>query len=594
MVNKTGNSMDMPRIDNRVGVSTAAPRVRYSSTSSASANAGQAEFSLAKTLRGMSDRLEDRLDIIAQVEGLEQGAIDGSSGQLPTLKDASTIRGRAYNAAAKDAAAVQYDLKGRQALSEYERNHAADPLAFKSKAEKYIDGVLPELRQFDPAFAERYKAEFALRTDSAINRVHDRQKAIARDMQLETALRHQLAVQDDLAQDAAALFSGSSQDASVTFERMLANASSIVDTANQIGPDGRPLFSAQQRVAAERDAEKIVSQQIGLAWMQSQPDMLSAFDKWQHGEATFELAGDDGQVSVINLKDVLGARGYMQAEEMFFDQLRSELALSNQVDAARDRAFAENSDALYSDFQVMAQDGTLTLDKVEAARPQLEDDRYVALREIAKGGFATVSNNDVLSRLIDRDAQGQDIRGELRAEKSSLTAADYNRLYDRNADRLKKGVTDPVSTGRDYVGNSLGKLSTNLGFAQSIAIPKAEAEYETRVQQFIAKEDRQPSHSEALNIANDVVGRYSVIDLETQLTTMPKPMMLPAAKKISRNLSTADIDDAARKTTEHFLKMNNNDADALRRDQRFIEEMDLLNDYQQLLQARETVNGTGQ
>lgn len=586
MANRTGQSENLPSIDTRVGVSGASPRVRYSSTTTAASNAGQAEFSLAETLRQMSSRMEDRLDIIAATEARREGAFSGSGINPPRLKDESTIRGRAYNEAAKDVFVTNADLNARKALNEYENEHSADPVKIKEKGRAYLDGVLPDIMGLDPQLAQRYRAEFELRLEDAAGRALDRQKAIARDRQLEDALRHQMAIQDDLAASAAELFSGDGRDARVTFDRLLSNAAALVDTSSQIGPDGRPLFSAQQRVAAERDAEKIVSQQVGLAWMRSQPDMITAFNRWQNEEATFELVDDEGNASVINLKDVLGVRGYQAAESVFFEELRSELALRNQVQAQQDRAFEKQSDALFSDMQTFAQDGALSLSMVEAARSSLEPDRYIALREIAKGGFATVSDGVTISRLIEMDAAGQDIRGDLRAAKNDLTQSDYTRLYERNASRLKGSVRDPVLTGRDFVSNSLGKLSSELGMAQSVALGDAEAEYEVQVTQFIEKEGRQPTVTEALDIGRKVRDRFSVISVDQQILMQETPKFMTAAQKYSSKLSAEDLKGVAEETRRHFLEKHSGNQEAMKADPEYQNQSRLLKKYMDLISAK--------
>lgn len=587
MVNRTGSGSQIPDIQRGSVPAQAFPRIQ---PSSAVAGAGDVEAQLlnqsAQVLAGVSERLEQRLDIQAEIQARNEGVIAGNSG-VPERRDDSTIRGRAFNISARDAALTRLDLNARQRLSALEEQHSANPIAFSAQATDYLNGNLRSLRQFDPEAALEFENRFSAHQQAAEKRIATRERQILADRQLEDALRLQSALQENMAASAADLFSDDPELAGTAYRRMIQDSAVLVDAAHQIGPDGTPLFNARQRIAFENAAEEMVAQQIGLAWMGRQGDLLTAFDVWRKGEAMIEVADEKGRVQKVGIHDILGPSGTAKVEGVFFEKLRSQLALEAQVDAARERQFKDRSDALFSDLSVLAQDGNLSLNVIEASRGSLEEDRYLTLRAAAKGGGAQVSNGEVLSGLIQRDAAGLDIRGDLRAARKDLTTDDFIKLYDRNSKRLDQGVIDPVRSGRDFVGNSLGKLSSELGFAQSVAIPKAEAEYETRIQQFIEKNERQPSHTEALDIGRDVVDRYAATDVEAFIAAAPKPRLMTAAQKVSKKLSSDDMGDIATKTTEFFLKKHNGDVEAMKADDEYQREMMAIDDIQQVLQQKE-------
>jgi hypothetical protein len=590
VANRTGQTQGIPVLSRDIRVSGATPVVSYARASAAAQNAGQPSFALAQLMRDISGRFEDRLDIQAQADGLRQGTIEGAKDQLPQLQDETTIRGRAFNAAARDSVLIRIDMQGRKTLSDLEEKNQTDAGTFRKNADAFLKGHADALRQFDPAVAQQFEAEYSLRADAAEGRIQERHRAIVRDRQIEQSLRYQIALQDELGQDAASLFSGDAKNAQATFARMIANAAKMADTASQIGPDGQPLFSARERVSAERAAQQEVARQVGLSWMRSQPDTLQAFKDWQDGKAYIPMQGEDGIVREVNLKDMLGENGYQMAGKEFAEDLRSEISLQNQIETAQDRAFKDQSDALYADLSVAAQNGSLTLKQVDDARRTLEPDRYITLREIAKGGFATVSDGTELTRLMDLDADGVDISADLRAAKSKLTQGDFVTLYNRNTGRVNQGVKDPIQTGRDYLTKGLGALSKEIGLAQSASIGGADAEYDIEISAFVEKNKRQPTYTEARDIAENVRARYSVLNLEDSLLSLPLPRAMTQAEKLSRDLSPQVITEKVRATNDAYLKKHNGNQALRNADPEYLREIKLLKQYSDLLQLKEKRN----
>jgi hypothetical protein len=585
----------VPHLSREMPLSSPTVRVNYSVVSPLAENSVQTVSLVGQLLSDISRKVQDRLDVAAQVDGARQGAIAGAGDAIPAQQDDATIRGHAFNVAARDAVATRYELQGRIALSDYEQGNPADPVKFRSMAEAYINGQMADLQAYDPQLAQHYGADYSLRMNDAVTRIKGRQDAIARDQQLEGALRLQMTAQDELAQQAQDLFAGDPAQFQAKLSRMMLNAGKLTGTAHQVGPDGRPLFTARERITIEEQAKESVSENIGLAWLNTQPDMLTAFHTWQKGEAAVELAGDDGSKTTLQLRELLGEAGYRRAGDAFMAKLRSDLALQNQVETATDRAFKKNSDDVFSDLSVAAQDGLLTLQQVEDARGQMEPDKYLAVRALARSGGAAVSDGPALARIAERDAAGADVRAELRAayEGGQLKTDDFIKYYGQNTARLGEGQRDPVSVGRDFVAGSLGSLSKEIGFAQSSAISAANAEYSVRVDDFVKKNERTPTVGESLDIGRDVVRRYSVMDLSSTISNLPTPMMMTPAQKFNPDLSVEDIRKIGAQTSAYFLKQHNGDQAAAERDEGYQEEMKLLKNYYDLLQMRNGVNGTG-
>lgn len=605
MANSTGRPINLPgtRVAN-IGV-TDVPTIRVAQTDG---GAG-AMFTVANVLQDVSSRIEKRLDVQAQVEGRKAGQLAGMSGELPQLMDDTTIRGNAFNESAKDAALTELSLESSSELRGLEEKYSADPVKYKQGVDSYLNGKIPSLTNFDPEVAQKYKANFLLRAETGLERVKEKQRSIIRDQMTERALRLQMAASDEMAAQAQAVFAGRPEDVQKNLALLFGNAGRIADAANQIGPDGRPLFSAHQRVAFEEEAQKTLASQVAKAWMGTQTDLLGAWQTWQKGEASITVADAKSQQSVkMNLREVLVERFYSKAQSAFMDELKGQLALESQLSAVAERNFKRQSDALFSELSIRAQDGALALPEVESLRGSLEPEKFIALRTLAKTGGASVSDGATLTRLTVADVDGQNVTTELNTayEQGKLSRQDFIQLYERNSKRLTEGQKDPISQGRDLVSGSLGKLSTELGIAQSSLIAEAEADYALRVDDLIrskrakqkpdepAVTQRDLSLRETLDIAKQVRDRYSLMAGEKSIETLPLPDFISASQRANRTFSTKDVEGAVQKTKDFYLKKNGGNADLLRDDKAFQEQMLLLKKHHDALMLRKGADNGGQ
>lgn len=584
---------DLPKISRQRQIGVSVPVLNISNSNPADPNSGYGAYSLGHTIRGMASRVEDRLDIIAETQAKKDGVIAGQSSELPALKDDTTITGRAFNMAARETALTRLQLEGRLTLSEYEDQNTLDPNGFQTKSESYLKGILPKIQQFDPAEAQNFEADFRLRADGILQQIKARHKDVVRDQQTETAIKMQIAANDEMGSLASSLFDGDPVEVEKKLGAMTSNAAKIVDVVHQIGPDGRPLFSARERVAAEQAAEESVSSSIGKAWLDRQPDKLAAYDAWQNGNAEMEIGvkNDDGSVTMtkINLKDLLGESGYQKAEDSFFDNLREDLDMQERVGRIRDRDFKQRSDDQSTYFKELAMKGILTERMVDDARPVLEGDTFIQLKTLARGGGASVSDGNVIAKLAADDASGIDIRPQLNEQYKAgkISTPDYIQYTQRNSTTLEGGMKTPVETGRSYVSGSLGGLAKELGFAQSASIAQANAEYEVKVDQFKKIEGREPTQTEALDIGKEVVRRYAVTDTSQTLQALPLPKMLTAADKFDPNLSGQKIERAFKDTNKFFLKKHSGNKSAMESDPEYLEEIRNLQDFMDIIKLRD-------
>lgn len=589
MANDSGNSMQLQKLGRQSLPLANTPVIQ----AGADLGAARSLFSIGDVLRHMSGRIEERLDVQAEVEGRAAGTAAGQQGTLPPLMDDGTIRGRAFNASAKDAAITRIDLQSRLRLSEIEAENGANPQGFRTKADAYLQGVMGELAPFDPALAQRYEADFRLRADGAQRRLEREAQAVARDRMLEDALRLQQAAAGDIAQDASNLFDGGPEGVQEGIARMMTGAVRLVDVANQIGPDGQPLFSARERIAFEQKAEATVAEQVALGWMGRQENILDAWQAWKKGEASIAVADAAGNKADVPLRTLLGERAYQMAEGAFMERLRGQLALDAQIDGARDRAFKQTSDEVSAEYARRAQDGQLTLQMVEDARGHLESEEYVKLRALAKAGGATVSDGGTLAALKVADVNGENIKGQLLTalQDQKISVTDFNKLYDDNSKRLQTGLRDPVSAGRDTISNSVRQVLsvTGLNEAPQIAVAgaQAEADYEIMVARFQAKNGYPPNREEAQAIASQVLRHVMPASLQTVLDATPAPMYLQRDINAAGRITPEQFEAAGTETARRFMQKHNGNASAVQADPEYQQEMKRLQDLKKNMSLQE-------
>lgn len=548
---------------------------------------------IAAVLARASSHIEDRLDLAARAEGRKEGAIAGGSG-IPDLRDETTIRGAAFNAAARDTVATQFELAGYRSLAAFEKEHAADPAGFKAKSAAWLSGVLPKLQNFDPALAQKIAGDYQLRLEGKLSQIEDRARAIARDKQLESALLLQTTLQEELRGASSRLFAANAtpEERAKILDTMVGIGARLGELSHQMGPDGRLLFDASDRVKLKVSSQDAVAANVGASWFAAQPDMIGAYDAWKSGKAGIEVSdGAGGKVSV-SLKELLGESGYRAAQEDFMGALRSELALDAQIDASRERDFKKGSDLVFQELSTKAQDGAIDLKTVESVRHLMEADKFLSLRALAKTGGASVSDGQMVSQLVTRDAGGEDIRAMARSayENGALTREDYLRIYTKNTDRLEQGIKDPVAAARDALVQRLGSMSKEIGIAQSSAIGSAALAYETEISDFVTKNGRMPNIRETAAISEDVYGRYSAVDADTSLLSLPLPRSMTQAEKLNSALTSSEITQKINTLTQRKLAEYAGDKDRLAADPDYVREVTLLKKYHDLLKLKEGGN----
>ena len=176
MASRTGQSQPIPRLDRSTGVSADIGQVRYATTAPGGIGAfSQAAHSLANSLSGINNKINNRLDKIASEEAKAAGIVKGASGEEITLREAGTISGDAFNASVVRTMQARHDVEARQEADRLYLEHRDNPDALTTHLKAYSNGVqasnIPEVvkAQFDLNFSRlssTYIRDAALRAES--------------------------------------------------------------------------------------------------------------------------------------------------------------------------------------------------------------------------------------------------------------------------------------------------------------------------------------------------------------------------------------------------------------------------------------------
>jgi hypothetical protein len=159
VANQTGQGVAIPELNRQSPEITGAPAVSFGTTPKADLSSwGKSFGELADTLHGVSARINQRLDRIAQDQGEAAGTVQGATGDVPLAMD-GTIRGEAFDAAATRAMLANHDNLARAATEQIYLQNKDNPGALQAKLKAYRDGVMSS------SMPDPVKAEFGLSYD---------------------------------------------------------------------------------------------------------------------------------------------------------------------------------------------------------------------------------------------------------------------------------------------------------------------------------------------------------------------------------------------------------------------------------------------
>jgi hypothetical protein len=353
----------------------------------------------------------------------------------------------------------------------------------------------------------------------------------------------------------------------------------------QVGADGNPLRTPDQMAKSVTKAKEFVFSEMATSWLDSQPDKLTAYDKWLNNEVAIDLPE-----GTINIRDAMTPEVRQKVDKQLIASIKNDLYIDKQQVERVEKAeelFADETKKVLFDQAI---DGSLTPATVDASRNILEFNDFKDFSKMAREADP-ITNGIVYGGFIDKIDQGVDISGELRTERftnKSISNDDYQKLLDRNKQKgTKAALPSPVDEGRDFLLKFMGSSAEALSILDSQVISKAERDYNGRVQDFIDKEGRNPDRTEALEISDTVKDRWNVIQADSFAVTLPKPRAMPSSMKTKKSeLTEENVRKVREDTVKLFKEKWGEDIESMKKDPEFISEIKLLNQYNSIAQGK--------
>lgn len=346
---------------------------------------------LASTFGALSVKMQGELDRRAVIDATEEGTIAGSEGK-PTLRDKTTLSGKAFNDAALSTFANRLDIQSRTKLAELSAQHAADPVAFQKATSAYSTGIITELSQATPTLAAVFKTQFDLLSKQSLLGIVKVKNDLMADQQKATALDLKEALNRSLVGSSGDIFSGDVPRASAAFHNMAVARSRLDTLLSQTRADGLPLFKSTERQKMLQDFEDGMFDMAVKGFVDAAPDKGVALSAILGGKlkSNITIVGDDGK-TVPQTLDVMASMTREQQDKAKAYALSQANLEARQVTAQETRARRVQTDLQETTFKTLVQkaeaDG-LTVDEVNANINNLDGDKYKALMIMSSNGGA--------------------------------------------------------------------------------------------------------------------------------------------------------------------------------------------------------------
>lgn len=349
--------------------------------------------------------------------------------------------------------------------------------------------------------------------------------------------------------------------------------------------DGSFFFTPEQQMKMVKDSTQFWMSETAKQWIGAQPDKIDAYTKWQNGEVVFQVE-QDGELIEINLREQISPDALAKVDKDMVQSIKDNISLRSRLESLEEKRLKQVSDGLDKEFAIKAQEGTLTLEEVDAVKNDLEPNAFIRNRKLAIQADP-INRSDVEARLLTKIAiEKLDVAAEIenaRFVDKTIDTATMNSLLALN-EKQQEGTFDAVDSGRVFLSQSLGGASKLLDEIGSTVGANAGKDYKVAIENFIKENGREPQLQEAFNIAEEVSISYNLLAADELLQTFPKPKFMPIGKKAkAKTLTLEDIQTYKTQTYEFFSNKYSGNKEQALQDPELIEEIRRLEKFENVL-----------
>lgn len=483
---------------------------------------------------------------------------------------------------------LRLDGELKKELSRIERENLGNPETMQKALEDYHKDVMETV----PYKRMRSEVNNVINENSIpiLNRAFKAKRDQVDAETTEQLILNIDSVKNDIFNTSTELFSGneSASIAALKIQQGIGDISRMLDATKS---DGTPIFTAKERASKLLSTRDAMFQTAAKTWINQQPNKVEAYQRWKDGEVTVAFPDENGEIEQFNIRETIPAEVRTKIDNDFISSVKDELSFEAAMAAKEAREFEDNSNRLASLITVQQQQGVNTLELVDALKSQFEPDTYINLRKLSIQNNP-INNEAVYGDLLRRVYAGEDIiaaANDARFNRKEIDNKSYEDLIRISKSGSGGGTEAPVDSGRKFLVENLGGLSQLLSITASSTIANAKRDYDDSVVQFREENGRLPSREESLSIADQVLPRYQLIELDKQFETMPKPMFMTVQEKASgsRQIDSTKMEEIIDRTNKAFMQKHNNDISAVADDPEYQKEMKYINSYVKLVDSRE-------
>ena len=263
-----------------------------------SSNSARVLQGFAQQTQRLTNEAQNELDERAATEATTEGQMAGAAGDVE-LQTYDTIRGRAYNQAAITTFTTTLETNSASKLAELERLYGADPERLEKEISDYRRGTVQELSKISPAAGVAYDQRITLRAAPAVERARDNRFKLTRDQADAALIQNEIAIEAELKSVSGDLLSDNPNLSKFAGDQIAALQSEVMQVYNATDPDGRPLFSAEEKAKALSEFQAKVFETSTLSWFDNQDDKVKAYLDFTDGDFKINLKSDAPQVEII-------------------------------------------------------------------------------------------------------------------------------------------------------------------------------------------------------------------------------------------------------------------------------------------------------
>ncbi len=417
---------------------------------------------LARSAEDVNRRLDRQAGEQGRLAGIKAGAA-GSRENVPTLQDAATIRGRAFNQAAITTFTARLESTSRQRINDMFAKNADNPAELEKALEAYAMGVSTKLTQMIPEVAAAFDTNFPLWAQPFINKASNIafKKAVGSAKQAIGAREAQL--NRDLLAIGADLSDPDPNIQTAAMNAIIAQRAAIEVLLAQTDPrTGAPLFAPDVAAIVRKRNDDAIKKSWVRGWYSKQKNKSAAYLKWRRGLVRIPLGQPDGTVTLVDPRADFGFKDEQELDAFMKSNRDIERTIEDQSQALQDKLRKRTSEELVRQMSVMQVRGAGNVALNQFLTDNVEGFTAAGVKAAqAMSRNANVVDDptyiDLLNTQLDN---GIDIAGAiaLGTATGKLTTSKGDSFYQRNRNNVRlRSEENPLRLGHSLLRINFGR-----------------------------------------------------------------------------------------------------------------------------------------